>query len=150
MIGLRNVLIGSFAAFVLSVSTAQAASVWPPSVVGTWNMTANNFELNFNITHQNGTGTCKRIIGKLVNVGGGGQSVIEGFYCPGTGRITFLREDPMPGGPMKCSAGTFRFRAAPATLADRREPAWVACSHTMSRASRWANTTSSPAPLAVE
>ena len=88
---LHTVAVASAALF-LSVS-ANAASVWPPSVVGNWNMTANNFELKLSITKQGGVGSCKRIVGTLVNTNNTGQSDIEGFYCPASGRINFLRED---------------------------------------------------------
>jgi hypothetical protein len=57
-------------------------------------MTANNYELHFNIASQGTAGACRRIVGTLVNTNNTGQSDIEGFYCPPTGRISFLREDP--------------------------------------------------------
>jgi hypothetical protein len=93
MTNLRGLLVGSIAALVLSVTNAGAA-VWPTSVGGNWNMTANNYELSLDITSQAASGYCRRIVGTLVNSDGTGQSDIEGFYCPASGRINFLREDP--------------------------------------------------------
>ena len=66
---------------------------WPPSVVGTWNGVANQATIKLVITNQGPSGKCKPIKGTLNNVPSGGASNIQGFYCPDSGRISFVRKD---------------------------------------------------------
>jgi hypothetical protein len=66
---------------------------WPPSVVGAWNGFGNQTALKLVIASQGPTGKCKPITGTLTNVTGGGSSNIQGFYCPESGRISFVRKD---------------------------------------------------------
>jgi hypothetical protein len=77
----------------LSASSALAASPYPSSVIGTWNMNANQSTLTLSITKQKGPSPCKNITGTL-NDSVNGPADITGFYCPESGRISFLREDP--------------------------------------------------------
>ncbi|HEY1709893.1 MAG TPA: hypothetical protein VGG10_16610 [Rhizomicrobium sp.] len=80
-------------ALALSASPAVAAGPFPASVVGIWNINANQSTLTLNIVKQKGTSPCKNIVGVLhdsVN----GNADITGFYCPFSGRISFLRMDP--------------------------------------------------------
>jgi hypothetical protein len=65
----------------------------PSSIVGTWRGVADQTTVSLVITTQGTTGTCKQITGTLNNVSGGGESNIQGFYCPGTGRVSFVRKD---------------------------------------------------------
>ncbi len=77
----------------LSASVAQAQS-WPRSVVGTWNAFGNQSPLVLNITTQGTVGNCPAISGTLADTVSGGQTNnIQGFYCPHSGRIQFLRKD---------------------------------------------------------
>jgi hypothetical protein len=78
---------------VVACSTLAFAANWPPSIVGTWIGFGNQAELKLVITNQGGTGECKAIAGTLSNVQGGGSSNIQGFYCPATGRVSFVRKD---------------------------------------------------------
>ena len=78
-------------AVAMSSTCALAASPYPSTVVGSWTMSANQSSLTLTITRQSGPAACKEIVGTLddsVN----GLSDIEGFYCPDSGRISFLRE----------------------------------------------------------
>jgi len=66
----------------------------PSSIVGTWQGVANQTAVVLVIsTQQTTTAPCKQITGTLHNLPSGGASNIQGFYCPGTGRIGFLRKD---------------------------------------------------------
>lgn len=66
---------------------------WPPSIVGTWQGFGNQSALKLVVTNQSGAGANKSITGSLSNVPSGGSSNIQGFYCPETGRVSFIRKD---------------------------------------------------------
>jgi hypothetical protein len=78
---------------VAACSLLAFAANWPPSVVGTWQGVANQSTVKLVITNQGATGACKSIAGTLSNVPSGGASNIQGFYCPQTGRVSFVRKD---------------------------------------------------------
>lgn len=79
--------------FVATLSALAFAANWPPSIVGTWQGVANQNTVKLVITSQGTTGACKSITGTLSNVPSGGASTIQGFYCPQTGRVNFVRKD---------------------------------------------------------
>jgi hypothetical protein len=78
----------------LAFTGTSAAATWPASVVGTWSGVANQTDIKLAITSQDPAGKCKAIKGTLSNASGGGDSNIQGFYCPESGRISFVRKDP--------------------------------------------------------
>jgi hypothetical protein len=78
---------------VVACSAVAIAASWPPSVVGTWQGVANQTVIKLVITKQGYAGACKAIIGTLNNVPDGGESNIQGFYCPAAGRVSFVRKD---------------------------------------------------------
>jgi hypothetical protein len=76
------------------VFSALAAASRPSSIVGTWMGVANQTAVQLVITTQTTvTAPCKPITGTLNNLPSGGASNIQGFYCPGTGRFSFVRKD---------------------------------------------------------
>jgi|SRR5215467_14118889 len=76
------------------VFSALAAASRPSSIVGTWTGVANQTAVQLVITTQGTvTAPCKPITGTLNNVPSGGASNIQGFYCPSTGRFSFVRKD---------------------------------------------------------
>jgi len=79
------------AGFSALLAATPAFAAWPNSVVGTWSVTANQSTLALVVTSQASTGACRAIAGTLDDVPSGQDSTIQGFYCPGTGRIQFLR-----------------------------------------------------------
>jgi hypothetical protein len=81
------------AALCVAAAPAMAASQWPASVVGTWSATANQSTLSISIASQGSAGECKSIGGTIVDQQSGGSSTLQGFYCPGSGRIQFLRSN---------------------------------------------------------
>jgi hypothetical protein len=78
-------------AIALSVSALLAMSSafadgWPASVAGDWQVIGNQSVGNLSISQSNTHGQCKPIRGTIYN-----SDRIEGFYCPGSGRIAFHR-----------------------------------------------------------
>jgi hypothetical protein len=64
------------------------ADGWPASVTGTWNVVGNQSVGTLVLTQYVGAvgAQCKPIRGTIYGV-----DAVEGFYCPGSGRISFLR-----------------------------------------------------------
>lgn len=90
-----NIKILTMAAMSLgaTLSAGSAMAAWPPSVVGSWTAFGNQSPLALTITAQGGVGDCRAIVGTLADTVAGGQSnSIQGFYCPRSGRIQFLRK----------------------------------------------------------
>ena len=76
---------------VLGLLTASSAFAdgWPASVTGTWSVLANQGAGGTLVVTQfvGAVGSqCKPIRGIIY-----GTDAVEGFYCPGSGRISFLR-----------------------------------------------------------
>lgn len=86
-------------AVVLGFSAGQAdAAPWPASVVGVWQGFANTSAVTLRVSTQGAAGACRAITGTLTDVGPGGQSnPVRGFYCPSTGRFSFLRNNATTG-----------------------------------------------------
>ncbi len=74
------------AAFAALVTPLAHADTYPTSVVGEWSITGNLTTGKLNITSQATTGRCRAITGTVY------EHTIQGFYCPNTGRIHFLRK----------------------------------------------------------
>jgi hypothetical protein len=81
------------AAACLALSAGSAMAAWPTSVVGTWNAMANQSPLTLAITSQGTTGGCRAIAGTIADTVGGQSNTIQGFYCPSSGRLQFLRNN---------------------------------------------------------
>jgi hypothetical protein len=82
---IRSVLFATVAS--LLIATPVLAAEWPRSVVGIWGIQANQSPGTLEIVTQDRGEGCVRITGTIYNT-----NVIEGFYCPSTGRISFLRK----------------------------------------------------------
>src|SRR3954470_10277093 len=80
--GCTAAIVGSV---LLSAVSAQAAS--PPSVAGDWSATANQSLGTLSLTQGTGspTAACKPVSGIILG------SLVQGSYCPGTGRIVVAR-----------------------------------------------------------
>jgi hypothetical protein len=123
----------------LSFGAAHASS-WPASVVGTWNMLANQNSPVLTITSQGNSGKCQPISGTLVDSATDANDDIAGFYCPASGRISFLRiipsnnetfqvfignlSDKPNSGNKRLMGGTFFEETGPSTLLGEYE--WIA------------------------
>jgi hypothetical protein len=92
---MKNVLrAAAVAAGLIASAGAASAATWPVSVVGTWNMYANQSTLTLTISGQAAGGYCRSIKGTLQDNATLVNANVEGFYCPFSGRISFLRKDP--------------------------------------------------------
>ena len=79
---------------VTTLSSGSTWAFWPASIVGTWEASANQTGLELVITKQKAGGHCKDILGTITDVSPPGQSnPIQGWYCPATGRFSFLRKN---------------------------------------------------------
>jgi hypothetical protein len=76
-IGILGMLLGS----------GSAWAAFPDSVTGTWSAILNQTSTTIVITSQGTTGKCREISGTISTT-----TNINGFYCPATGRIFFLRK----------------------------------------------------------
>jgi hypothetical protein len=74
-----------------AAGSSAMAQPWPASVVGVWDVRANQSHLTLTIRTQAVAGVCKAITGLIQNVGVPPIDKIQGFYCPGSGRISFQR-----------------------------------------------------------
>ncbi len=87
-------------------STAAMAQSWPKSVVGSWSAFGNQSPLALTIATQGTTGNCVAITGTLADTVSGGQTnTIQGFYCPHSGRIQFLRNNQTTGNTFQTYVG---------------------------------------------
>lgn len=84
----RRIVLALFATVVsLLFATPALAGDWPQTVVGSWNIVGNLAPGTLHIATQ-GTGEgCLPITGSIYVM-----NRIEGFYCPSSGRISFLRK----------------------------------------------------------
>lgn len=66
---------------------AAYADGWPSSVAGNWSVVANQTTGTLSITQPASNQSCQPITGTLLG------EPIQGFYCPSSGRIAFLRKN---------------------------------------------------------
>jgi len=78
--------VGALAAAALLVAHPAMADGWPDTVEGEWQVIGNHHAGTLLIRQHPGPGQCKPISGEIYEV-----DAIEGFYCPDSGRIGFLR-----------------------------------------------------------
>ena len=71
---------------ILLCESGSAWAAFPDSVTGTWNAILNQTSTTIVINSQSTTGKCREISGTIQSTN------INGFYCPATGRIFFLRK----------------------------------------------------------
>ena len=85
-------------ASILGIGPAIAPPSWPASVVGTWTAQVADKTLAITISDQAARGACRVIVGTVAADSAAGAAVpLRGFYCPGSGRIHFVRIDPATG-----------------------------------------------------
>jgi hypothetical protein len=83
---MRKLLFGILFMSVAFGSNMALAAGWPTSVVGTWSVLGNQSPGLLQITFEFNTGGCGPISGTIYG------NNIQGFYCPSSGRIHFLRK----------------------------------------------------------
>src|SRR6266851_3256625 len=72
-------------------TTPAAATTWPLSILGNWNMVANRTSIMVVISTQATTGQCNLIGGVMYNLGTAVYDGLQGTYCPDSGAIVFRR-----------------------------------------------------------
>jgi hypothetical protein len=93
----------------LSAGAASAATTWPANILGTYTGGANTASVQINITSQATGSPCVAIGGTLVDTGQNLSNPIVGYYCPKSGAIAFLRQDPSSGQTFQVYRGAFAF-----------------------------------------
>ena len=81
----------------IALAGAASAATWPASVQGKWGGPANTSNMQYNITVQKPGGKCPVIYGVITDLTNATVSSLSGFYCPGSGRIVFMRKDNTTG-----------------------------------------------------
>jgi hypothetical protein len=81
----------------LTAAGGAHAAAWPTSVQGKWGGPANTSNMQYNITIQKPGGACPIIYGVITDLTYNSVSSLSGFYCPGSGRIVFMRQDNTTG-----------------------------------------------------
>jgi hypothetical protein len=87
-------------------ATASAHSPWPASIVGTWTGNANTSGVTLTITSQIAGSACQTIIGTFGNTGSSSKDNINGYYCPGSGTVEFMRLAPGSVAPYQVYSGS--------------------------------------------
>lgn len=83
---MKKLLLGTLIALSAGSANFAMADGWPISVVGNWSIIGNQSIGTLSIATQSSTGHCRRITGAVF------VDPIEGFYCPFSGRIQFVRK----------------------------------------------------------
>lgn len=103
------------ASTVISISALLASSLafadgWPDNVTGSWNIIGNNSSGVLTITQYPGIAgnQCKPIDGTIF-----GADNIQGFYCPNSGHIAFLRYVGNTSNPRQWWSGSLSQATAP-------------------------------------
>lgn len=79
------------AMMVACATGASADSAWPVNIVGTWSGISNQSPIVVTVSSQSVGVKCDYISGTLLDVNGGFTDVINGYYCPSSGALQFLR-----------------------------------------------------------
>ena len=90
---MKKVILGTLLALSATFAYSAMADGWPLSVVGSWSIIGNQHIGLLNIVSQAAVGNCRRITGTAYP-GTALAHPIEGFYCPFSGRIQFVRKQP--------------------------------------------------------
>ncbi len=91
---MKKLILGSLFALSAGLANNAMADSWPVSVVGNWNIIGNQHVGTLVVTTQAAVGNCRRITG-TVYPGTAVAHPIEGFYCPFSGRLQFVRKLPV-------------------------------------------------------
>src|SRR3954452_25148725 len=93
-------------ALAATTCSSSAWAFWPSSIVGNWNAFANQTGLQLAVKTQGTAGHCKDVTGSMTDVSPPGQSnPIQGWYCPATGRFSFLRKNASTNDTFQVYAG---------------------------------------------
>jgi hypothetical protein len=84
-------LLTACAMLVACASGAHADPAWPGNIVGTWKGLANQSPIVLTVSAQSTGGKCDYISGTIQDVNGGFSGNMDGYYCPSSGALQFLR-----------------------------------------------------------
>lgn len=90
---MKKLFLGTLFALSIASATIAKADGWPVSIVGNWSIIGNQHIGTLLIMTQAGVGNCRRITG-IIYPGTAVAHPIEGFYCPFSGRLQFVRKQP--------------------------------------------------------
>ena len=74
-----------------ATGASAATTAWPGSIVGTWTGTSNQSPIVLTVSTQSSGGKCDYISGTVQDVNGGFTGNMDGYYCPSSGALQFLR-----------------------------------------------------------
>lgn len=86
---------------------AATANTWPAKIIGSYTGGANTATIQLNITSQASGTPCVAISGNLIDTGVGLTNPVVGYYCPKSGAVAFVRNDPTTGQTFQVYHGTF-------------------------------------------
>ncbi len=101
---MKKLLLGTLFALVAGSANIAMADGWPISVLGNWSIIGNQHIGTLHIATQAAAGNCRRITGTAYP-GTAAANPIEGFYCPFSGRIQFVRKQPANNDTMQVWTG---------------------------------------------
>jgi hypothetical protein len=87
---MRRFFLAAAAALTMAFGAAPAFAAYPSAIGGTWNGFVGQTPLKITISMLFTTGICREFSSTLADA-----SVVFGYYCPGTGRINFVRENAL-------------------------------------------------------
>jgi hypothetical protein len=86
----------------LITTGAALAQTYPANVLGTWSIRANDTQVfTFTVSGESSDAPCAYINGVM----GAPNDPIEGYYCPATGQVSFLRNSVSGGGTYQVYTG---------------------------------------------
>jgi hypothetical protein len=84
-------MLAILAGYAGTISPAAATPTWPSSIVGTWNGVSNLTQIILTVSQQTSGGRCQLISGTIEDVPTGVVGNMQGYYCPYSGNVEFLR-----------------------------------------------------------
>jgi hypothetical protein len=87
----NKLFLAACAMLVASASAASADSAWPGKIIGTWKGVSNQSPIILTVSTQSSGRMCDYISGTIQDVNGGFTGPMDGYYCPSSGALQFLR-----------------------------------------------------------
>jgi len=88
---LNKHLLTACAMLVACATGASADSAWPSKIIGTWRGVSNQSPIVLTVSTQSAGGKCDYISGTIKDVNGRFTGPMDGYYCPSSGALQFLR-----------------------------------------------------------
>jgi hypothetical protein len=78
-------------AMLVACATGANAQAWPGKIIGTWRGVSNQSPIVLTVSTQSAGGKCDYISGNIKDVNGRFTGPMDGYYCPSSGALQFLR-----------------------------------------------------------